>query len=91
VLLTLYVLIIGRCMWIASQARDTFSRLLAGSLAMSLFVYVGVNSGMIAGVLPVVGVPMPLVSYGGTSAVSLLASFGILMSIYGHRQMLSRR
>jgi rod shape determining protein RodA len=91
VLLMLYVLIIGRCMWIASQARDTFSRLLAGSLAMSLFVYVGVNSGMIAGVLPVVGVPMPLVSYGGTSAVSLLASFGILMSIYGHRQMLSRR
>jgi rod shape determining protein RodA len=82
----LNMLIIARCLWIAANAGDTFSRLLAGSLAMSFFVYVCVNSGMIAGVLPVVGVPMPLVSYGGTSAVSILASFGILMSIYARRQ-----
>jgi rod shape determining protein RodA len=89
-LLTLYLVIIGRCLWICANAGDTFGRLLAGSLAMSFFVYVIVNGGMIAGVLPVVGVPLPLVSYGGTSAVSLLASFGILMSIHGHRQRLAR-
>lgn len=89
-LLALYLIIIGRCLWMAANAGDTFGRLLAGSLAMSFCVYVIVNGGMIAGVLPVVGVPLPLVSYGGTSAVSLLASFGILMSIYGHRQTLAR-
>ena len=89
-LLLLYLIIIGRCLWMAAHAGDTFGRLLAGSLAMSFCVYVIVNGGMIAGVLPVVGVPLPLISYGGTSAVSLLASFGILMSIYGHRQMLAR-
>ncbi len=66
------------------EARDTYSRLLAGAIGMSFFVYVFVNGGMVAGMLPVVGVPMPLVSYGGTSAVSLLAGFGVLMSI--HRQ-----
>jgi rod shape determining protein RodA len=90
-LLTLYFAIIARSMWIAMQAGDTFSRLLAGALAMSFFVYVIVNGGMIAGVLPVVGVPLPLVSYGGTSAVSLLASFGILMSIHGNRQRIGKR
>jgi rod shape determining protein RodA len=90
IVLLLYLVLIGRCLWMAANAGDTFSRLLAGSLAMSFFVYVIVNGGMIAGVLPVVGVPMPLISYGGTSAVSLLASFGMLMSIYGHRQMLAK-
>jgi rod shape determining protein RodA len=90
-MLILYLVLIGRCMWMAANAGDTFGRLLAGSLAMSLFVYVIVNGGMIAGILPVVGVPMPLVSYGGTSAVSLLASFGMLMSIYGHRRRLAGR
>ena len=64
-------------------------RLLAGSLAMTLFVYVAVNGGMVSGLLPVVGVPLPLISYGGTSAVTLLAGFGILMSIYGHRKFIS--
>lgn len=88
--LLLYLVLIARCMWMAAHSGDTFSRLLAGSLAMSLFVYVIVNGGMIAGILPVVGVPMPLVSYGGTSAVSLLASFGMLMSIYGHRRRLAK-
>jgi len=85
-LLVLYVFIIARCLWIAAEAKDTYARLLAGAISMSLFVYVMVNGGMITGMLPVVGVPLPLVSYGGTSAVSLLAGFGVLMSIYAHRK-----
>ncbi len=83
--LLLYLFVVGRCLWIASEARDGFSRLLAGSLALSLFVYVIVNGGMIAGLLPVVGVPMPLLSYGGTSAVSLLAGLGVVMSVRAHK------
>ena len=86
-LLGLYAFIIGRCLWIAMEARDTYSRLLAGAIAMSFFVYVFVNGGMIAGMLPVVGVPLPFVSYGGTSAVSLLSGFGVLMSIHANRKM----
>ena len=66
-----------------------FSRVLAGSLAMTFFIYVVVNGGMVAGYLPVVGVPMPLISYGGTSAVSLLAGFGLVMSAYSHRKSMS--
>ncbi len=85
-LLALYLFVIGRCLWIAAQARDSFSRLLAGALAMTFSVYVLVNGGMVAGLLPVVGVPMPLLSYGGTSAVSLLAGFGIVMSARAHRK-----
>src|SRR3546814_3244723 len=82
VLLVLYLAIVGRCLWIAARAQDTFQRLLAGALAMTFFVYVFINIGMVIGLLPVVGVPLPLVSYGGTSAVSLLACFGMLMSIH---------
>lgn len=85
-LFALYAFIIGRCLWIAAIARDTYGRLLAGSLGLSFSVYVIVNSGMIAGLLPVVGVPLPLISYGGTSAVSLLASFGMLFSICAWRK-----
>jgi rod shape determining protein RodA len=85
--LLLYLFIVGRCLWIASDARDGYSRLLAGSLALSLFVYVIVNGGMIAGLLPVVGVPMPLLSYGGTSAVSLLAGMGVVMAVRAHKPM----
>ena len=85
-LIALYAFIIGRCLWIAMEARDTFSRLLAGALGMSFFVYVFVNGGMVAGMLPVVGVPMPMISYGGTSAVSLLTGFGVLMSIHANRK-----
>jgi rod shape determining protein RodA len=85
-LLSLYVFIVARCLWIATQAKDTYARLLAGAISMALFVYVMVNGGMITGMLPVVGVPLPLVSYGGTSAVSLLAGFGVLMSIHAHRK-----
>lgn len=85
-LLGLYAFIVGRSLWIAANAKDTYSRLLAGALGMSFFVYVIVNGGMIAGLLPVVGVPLPLMSYGGTSAVSILAGFGVLMSIHAHRR-----
>lgn len=87
-LLTLYVLIISRCLYIAVQAQDTYSRLLAGSLSFTFFVYVFVNIGMVIGILPVVGVPLPLISYGGTSMVTLLAGFGILMSIHTHKKLL---
>jgi rod shape determining protein RodA len=87
-LLILYLLIISRCLYIAVQAQDSYSRLLAGSLTFSFFVYVFVNIGMVIGILPVVGVPLPLISYGGTSMVTLLASFGILMSIHTHRKLL---
>ncbi|MGO4551165.1 rod shape-determining protein RodA [Lysobacter sp. 2RAF19] len=83
--LTLYLFVIGRCLWIAAEARDGYSRLLAGALGLSFFVYVIVNGGMISGMLPVVGVPMPLLSYGGTSAVSLLAGLGLVMAVGAHR------
>ncbi len=89
-LLALYLLIITRCLYIASQARDTYCRLLASSLAFTFFVYVFVNIGMVIGVLPVVGVPLPLISYGGTSIVTLLSGFGILMSIHTHKKFLHR-
>ena len=82
--LALYLFIIGRCLWIASEARDSYSRLLAGALGLAMFVYVIVNGGMISGLLPVVGVPMPLLSYGGTAAVSLLAGLGVVMSVRAH-------
>jgi rod shape determining protein RodA len=87
-LFALCVFIAGRGLHIASMARSTYTRLLAGSLSLTFFVYVLVNGGMVSGVLPVVGVPLPLISYGGTSIVTLLAGFGILMSIYGHRNFI---
>ncbi|MEE4217672.1 MAG: rod shape-determining protein RodA [Xanthomonadales bacterium] len=88
VLFAVYLFIAGRCLYIAAMARSTYARLLAGSLGLTFFVYVLVNAGMVSGLLPVVGVPLPLVSYGGTSIVTLLAGFGILMSIYGHRNFI---
>ncbi len=87
-LMLTYMLLIARGLHIASIARDTGSKLLAGALSLTLFVYVLVNGGMVSGVLPVVGVPLPLISYGGTSAVTLLAGFGMMMSIYGHRKFI---
>ena len=86
VLFTLYLFVIIRSLVLAARARDTFSRLLAGALALTFSVYVVVNAGMVAGFLPVVGIPMPLLSYGGTSAVSLLAGFGIVMACGAHRR-----
>lgn len=80
-LLLLYGLIISRGLWIASQAKQCFGRLLGGSIILTFFVYVFVNMGMVSGLLPVVGVPLPLVSQGGTSLVTLLVGFGILMAI----------
>lgn len=87
-LLALYLFIIGRSLYLATQTRDTFSRLLCGSLALIFFVYVMVNAGMVTGLLPVVGVPLPLVSYGGTSIVTLLAGFGLIMSAWSHRKFI---
>lgn len=87
-LLCLYLFIILRGLFIASQAQDTYTRLLAGSLTLVFFVYLFVNAGMVTGLLPVVGVPLPLISYGGTSLVTILAGFGILMSIHTHRKLL---
>jgi len=87
-LLTLYMFVIGRGLYIAVQARDTYSRLLAGSISLTFMVYVFVNTAMVTGLVPVVGVPLPLVSFGGTSMVTLMAGFGILMSIHSHRKLL---
>ncbi len=88
-LLALYLFIIARGLYIASQAQDTFTRLLAGSLILTFFVYFFVNISMVTGLLPVVGLPLPMISYGGTSMVTIMASFGILMSIHTHRKLLS--
>ncbi|WP_420464421.1 FtsW/RodA/SpoVE family cell cycle protein, partial [Panacagrimonas sp.] len=87
-LLLLYLAVVARGLYIAARAQDSFQRLLAGALSMTFFVYVFINMGMVMGLLPVVGVPLPLMSYGGTSMVSLLAGFGILMSIHTHRKLL---
>jgi len=88
-LLVVYLFILTRGLVIAVQAQDTFGRLLAGSLTLTFFVYVFVNMGMVTGLLPVVGVPLPLISYGGTSMVTLLAGFGIIMAVHTHRRLLS--
>jgi rod shape determining protein RodA len=87
-MLSMYLFVIGRGLYIATRAQDTFTRLLAGSMTLVFFVYLFVNTGMVAGLMPVVGVPLPLVSYGGTSLVTLMAGFGILMSIHTHRRLL---
>jgi len=86
----IFLFIVGRGLVIAVTAQDTFSRLLAGSISLTFFFYVFVNSAMVTGLVPVVGVPLPLISAGGTSMVTLLAGFGILMSIQTHRKLLAR-
>ncbi|MBI3562114.1 MAG: rod shape-determining protein RodA [Gammaproteobacteria bacterium] len=88
-LLLLYAVIIGRGIVIATQAQSTYTRLLAGSIILTFFVYVFINIGMVSGLLPVVGIPLPLISFGGTSLVTIMASFGILMSIATHRKLVS--
>jgi len=90
IVMGMYLFVLGRCVYISVQAQDTFSRLLAGGLALTFFVYVFVNTGMVTGLLPVVGVPLPLISYGGTSMVTLMAGFGILMSLHTHRKLLAQ-
>jgi rod shape determining protein RodA len=89
-LLSLYLFIIGRGLYLATNAQTAFGKMMAGSIVLSFFVYVFVNIGMVSGILPVVGVPLPLISYGGTSMVTLMAGFGILMSIHTHRKAFSK-
>lgn len=79
--LALYLVVIARSLYLATQAEDTFARLAAGGLTLVFFAYVFVNIAMVSGLLPVVGVPLPLVSYGGTAAVTLLVGFGVVMSV----------
>jgi rod shape determining protein RodA len=86
----LFMFVIGRALYLAATAHDTFSRLTSGSLALTFCVYVFVNTGMVTGLLPVVGVPLPFVSYGGTAMVTLMAGFGILMSLCAKRKLVSR-
>lgn len=88
-LLSIYIFIITRGIYIAVQAQGTFARLLAGSMILTFFVYIFVNMGMVTGLLPVVGLPLPLISYGGTSLVTIMAGFGLLMSVHTHRRFLS--
>ena len=89
-LFSMYLFVIGRGMYIAYNAQDAYSRLLAGSLTLTFFLYFFVNIGMVTGILPVVGVPLPLISHGGSSLVTLMAAFGILMSIQTHRRILQQ-
>ena len=89
VLITLYLLIIGRGLMIAANASTVFARLTAGAITLSFFTYAFVNMGMVSGILPVVGIPLPIVSYGGTALLSILAGMGILMSIATHKQLVS--
>jgi len=89
-LIILLLSIVGRGLYISIQAQDTFSRLLAGSISLTFFICFFVNMSMVSGILPVVGIPLPLVSYGGTSMVTIMAGFGILMSIHTHRKLIRR-
>lgn len=86
-LVAIYVLIVARGILIAYLAKDSYTRLLAGSLSLTFFLYFFVNMGMVTGILPIVGIPLPMMSYGGTSIVTVMAAFGILMSIHTHRKI----
>lgn len=90
-LLSLYTIVISRGFYIAWKARDTFGRLMAGAITMSFVIYIFINIGMVSGMLPVVGVPLPIISYGGTSLVTLLLAFGILMSIHAEHYRAPKR
>ena len=87
VLMVLFLLVIGRGLVIAADAPTLFTRLLAGAITLTFFTYAFVNMGMVSGILPVVGVPLPLISYGGTSLVTVLFGIGLLMSIHTHRRL----
>ncbi|HYF98042.1 MAG TPA: FtsW/RodA/SpoVE family cell cycle protein, partial [Coxiellaceae bacterium] len=88
-IILLFLAILSRCLYISSQAQSTFTRLLTGSLSLTFFMSAFINIGMVLGILPVVGIPLPFVSYGGTSIVSLMAGFGIIMSVHTHKKLLS--
>jgi rod shape determining protein RodA len=87
VLLILYILLIGRGLMIAANAPTVFARLIAGSATLMFFTYAFVNMGMVSGILPVVGVPLPFLSYGGTALLTLFLAAGILMSVQKHRKL----
>jgi rod shape determining protein RodA len=87
-LLLLFLAIVGRGLMIAEKAPSLFARLMAGTISLNFFTYVFVNMGMVSGILPVVGVPLPLMSYGGTAMVTLMIGFGMLMSMATHRKLL---
>ncbi len=89
ILIVLYLLIIARGFYITMNAQDTFTRLVAGSITITFFISFFINTGMVTGIMPVVGVPLLLVSYGGSSMVTIMASFGILMSIQTHRKLVT--
>lgn len=88
-LVTLYLTIVSRGLYIAAKASTPFGRLTAGALTLTFFTYAFVNMGMVSGILPVVGVPLPLMSYGGTALLSIMVGFGILMSIWTHRHLVA--
>lgn len=88
-LVLLYLFIVGRCMVMAYHTRDTYSRLLIGALALTFFFYLFVNLGMVSGILPIVGVPLPLISYGGTSMLTLMAGFGMIMGMHARRRLMT--
>ncbi len=87
VLLSLYLLILTRCFMLSAAAESVFGRLLAGAITMTFFIYIFVNAGMVAGILPVVGVPLPMLSYGGTAIVTLMAGFGLMMAVTKTRRL----
>jgi rod shape determining protein RodA len=87
-LLALYLFVLYRGLYLAASAQDSFSRLLGGSIVLVFFVYIFVNIGMVSGLLPVVGVPLPLLSYGGTSLITILGGFGVLMSLQGRKKFM---
>jgi rod shape determining protein RodA len=89
-LLALYLLILLRAFWIGLNAQSSYGRILCGSLTLTFFVYIFVNMGMVAGLLPVVGVPLPLVSAGGTSVVTLMAAFGLLMAVSTEKRVVGQ-
>jgi rod shape determining protein RodA len=86
-LLALFLAILLRCLYISTQAQNNYARLLAGSLSLTFILCAWVNIGMVVGILPVVGIPLPLVSYGGSSLLTIMAGFGMIMSIHGHRTL----
>ena len=88
-LVLLYVFIVGRCLVMAYHTRNTYSRLLIGALALTFFFYLFVNLGMVSGILPIVGVPLPLISYGGTSMLTMMVGFGMIMGMHARRRLMT--
>ena len=88
--IVLFLAILARGLWISTHTSTPFSRLLVGSLSLTFFISAFINMGMVIGILPVVGVPLPFISYGGSSMLTMAASFGIIMSVHTHRKLWSR-